>query len=70
MARKRANRVIPTDENTFPKIFAASSLLLREWLKQEVERHTQPAAPSEQQETPKPKVDEAKAPISRKSKKC
>ena len=70
MARLRVNRVIPTDENASPKIFAASSLLFREWLKQEVEKRTQVAVLPDQQDMPKPNVDESKPSISRKRKKC
>ena len=70
MARSRVDRVIPTNENASPKIFAASSLLFREWLKQEVEKRTQAAMPSDQQDTTKPNVDEVNPSVSRKRKKC
>ncbi len=70
MARNKVNRVVPADENATPKIFAASSLLFREWLIQEVEKRTQTTMSPDRQGAPKPNVDEAKSSVSRKHKKC
>jgi hypothetical protein len=72
MRRNKVKRVIPSEENDPPKIFSASSLFLKDWLREEVQKATQVITPSESinQEEQIPNVAERKPRLSRNRKKC